>query len=559
MGVDDDVVVLVCPEGAGPDQPIFFRDRGEKCKTVVPRNVRPGQRFRVKRSECLLRKRSGRGRAQAALRTRRPDGVPELKTTELDAHAKSTQAMMDLMMPRSLRRSVTRPEITPADRALITAYQARQRAGKCQDEGFWKQQGFRAAGDPAALTAEEEGLRLRRAQAWWEQYGFKGSMSEEKKRDYGNGVPGWSPYHRSDELKPGEKPGEKTGLPADAFWFQQWGFRTGAVSEEKRRDYGYGVPMWSPYYRSNKPPRSAPSAPKPRRAELFEARRSGASGAKTHYKFVFDDCRARASDIVYRDDRALLLSPRARAPALVEGFRGADVDAARSACAIAAKERVAALLAIGYFEVELGSRDATGIAARESLFHRSAGLSSTEDADLAAPEAARLVDAMGGAVVIPRRLQLAAGRRQMSRQLQNNGTQAQLDQAMRQAARASAVLDERDEASGEAGKQRVSEAIQSLLTQERVHTLAAGDEIDFAEGGDPDPPGLSPLAWLRGSVVSVDFKTKKAVASAKRKRRPSSVSSDLWKRSRVQLSCCWPTRSQIIKTMSRFGSSSRRS
>mmetsp|Transcript_5552 Transcript_5552/g.18244 ORF Transcript_5552/g.18244 Transcript_5552/m.18244 type:complete len:1154 (+) Transcript_5552:147-3608(+) len=401
------------------------------------------------------------------------------------------------------------------------------------------------------------------------------------------------------------------------------------------------------------------------RAELFEARRSGASGAKTHYKFVFDDCRARASDIVYRDDRALLLSPRARAPALVEGFRGADVDAARSACAIAAKERRrAALLAIGYFEVELGSRDATGIAARESLFHRSAGLSSTEDADLAAPEAARLVDAMGGAVVIPRRLQLAAGRRQMSRQLQNNGTQAQLDQAMRQAARASAVLDEvgmrrlvavlwtsmanhewkplpedvfiekvlrpagigaeahviwqelmsgillpleaiykpheaagsreasdvrvndvahvtcvqflwsafygfgisslardaatcfspsrsifpeisfeqfvirqcdvvltnddgcwsmalavldslgaeRDgETSGEAGKQRVSEAIQSLLTQERVHTLAAGDEIDFAEGGDPDPPGLSPLAWLRGSVVSVDFKTKKAV------------------------------------------------
>ena len=292
MGVDDDVVVLVCPEGAGPDQPIFFRDRGEKCKTVVPRNVRPGQRFRVKRSECLLRKKERPRTAQAALRSRRPDGVPELKTQEMDAHAKSTQDMMDLMMPRSLRRSVPRPEITTADRALITAYQARQRAGKCQDEGFWKQQGFRAAGDPDALTAEKkkdygygapkwspyyrqlepDKVRSKEAQerstkalgdqAWWEQYGFKGSMSEEKKRDYGNGVPGWSPYHRSDELKPGEKPGEKTGLPADAFWFQQWGFRTGAVSEEKRRDYGYGVPMWSPYYRSNKPPRSAPSAPK---------------------------------------------------------------------------------------------------------------------------------------------------------------------------------------------------------------------------------------------------------------------------------------------------------
>ena len=68
MGVDDDVVVLVCPEGAGPDQPIFFRDRGEKCKTVVPRNVRPGQRFRVKRSECLLRKKERPRTAQAALR-----------------------------------------------------------------------------------------------------------------------------------------------------------------------------------------------------------------------------------------------------------------------------------------------------------------------------------------------------------------------------------------------------------------------------------------------------------------------------------------------------------
>ena len=38
------------------------------------------------------------------------------------------------------------------------------------------------------------------------------------------------------------------GLPADAFWFQQWGFRTAPLSEEGVKAQGYGVPSWSPYY-----------------------------------------------------------------------------------------------------------------------------------------------------------------------------------------------------------------------------------------------------------------------------------------------------------------------
>ena len=402
------------------------------------------------------------------------------------------------------------------------------------------------------------------------------------------------------------------------------------------------------------------------RAELFEARRARASGAKTHYKFIWDDCRTRASDVVYRDDRALLLSPRARAPALVEGFRGADVDAARSACAVAAKDRRrAALLAIGYFEVELGSRDATGIAAREaareSLVHHLSKRKETEPEAAAPEDAARLIEAMGGAVVTPRRLQLAAGRRQVSLQGEINGTPTHLHRAIRQAARASAVLDEasmqrlvvffwksmsrhgwcslnkeqfleevcgaaaigaaeahavwqealsgillpldacfapgtgggflrddgdvvrvddvarvscfpflwaavsafaivslarepavcfspshyiagtsfeelvvrsessnngdafsmalavldelgaqRDgETSSEAGKQRVAEAVRSLLSEERVHALAAGDEVEYAEG-DPDPPQLSPLEWARGRIVSMKG-SKKAI------------------------------------------------
>mmetsp|Transcript_17345 Transcript_17345/g.56502 ORF Transcript_17345/g.56502 Transcript_17345/m.56502 type:complete len:1161 (+) Transcript_17345:151-3633(+) len=407
------------------------------------------------------------------------------------------------------------------------------------------------------------------------------------------------------------------------------------------------------------------------RAELFEARRAGAINADTrfHFSFAAADGRHCASDVVYRDDRALLLSPRARAPALVEGFRGADVDAARSACAVAAKERRrAALISLGVFEVDLSSRDAAGTAARQSLMLRSQGLtqgSPGTDAggsEAAAPEdAAKLVDALGGPVLVPRRLQLAAGRRQISRQGQTHGTAAHLDKALKAAAHASAVLDEaslrrlvvhcfrimtkdglwishskqfflaacgaagisadahvvwqellsgillplsaefapersgallradgdvregdvayvsivdfllpavfafaavslasdaaavfspshslsgmtferfairqlkdrlvevgwsialaildrlgvqRDgETSGEAGKQRVSEAVRSLLSEERVHALAAGDEVEVAEGGDPDPPRLSPIEWIRGTVVSIK-ETKKAV------------------------------------------------
>ena len=60
-------------------------------------------------------------------------------------------------------------------------------------------------------------------QEWWEQFGFKGAVSEEKKRDYGNGVPGWSPYSR---VRSGG-PLVRTGLPADAYWFSQFGFKMG--------------------------------------------------------------------------------------------------------------------------------------------------------------------------------------------------------------------------------------------------------------------------------------------------------------------------------------------
>ena len=102
--------------------------------------------------------------------------------------------------------------------------------------------------------AKERSAKALGDQAWWEQYGFKGAISEDKKRDYGNGVPKWSPYHRMDEKDIDLPP---SGLPADAFWFQQWGFRTASLSEEAQKCQGYGVPMWSPYFKTKEEEDSA--------------------------------------------------------------------------------------------------------------------------------------------------------------------------------------------------------------------------------------------------------------------------------------------------------------
>ena len=59
-------------------------------------------------------------------------------------------------------------------------------------------------------------------QEWFEQFGFSGAVSEEKARDYGNGVPMWSPYFRNpkDYVKQ-----PLSGLAPDAYWFEQYGFR----------------------------------------------------------------------------------------------------------------------------------------------------------------------------------------------------------------------------------------------------------------------------------------------------------------------------------------------
>ena len=111
------------------------------------------------------------------------------------------------------------PEVTDADRALIADYKIRVKGGKVTDEAYWKSVGFKAVGDPDAI-------------------------SEKKKKDYGFGAPKWSPYYRSSQTK--EQIDKIAAAPVesalgDQEWWEQFGFK-GAVSEEKKRDYGNGVP-----------------------------------------------------------------------------------------------------------------------------------------------------------------------------------------------------------------------------------------------------------------------------------------------------------------------------
>ncbi|KAJ1452923.1 hypothetical protein M885DRAFT_525601 [Pelagophyceae sp. CCMP2097] len=143
------------------------------------------------------------------------------------------------LVERYLQRCRARPGVRPGGRGAVSDEEKR-------DYGFgapkWSPY-YRAEGPAPGAPA-----RARRSlgdQAWFKQFGFKGAVSAAKQRDYGNGVPKWSPYHHGGG---GDEPFERCALPADAFWFKQFGFKTAELSEAQRRDYGYGVPIWSHYY-----------------------------------------------------------------------------------------------------------------------------------------------------------------------------------------------------------------------------------------------------------------------------------------------------------------------
>lgn len=113
----DDDVVLVCPKDAKPGQPLFFRDSGTKCRTVVPPNIRPGARFTVRRSDCAL----GSAKAKLTKKPRPKTAQPRLQPAESVPNLKLERARApepEPPVPRSLRRTVSRPEMTAADRMV---------------------------------------------------------------------------------------------------------------------------------------------------------------------------------------------------------------------------------------------------------------------------------------------------------------------------------------------------------------------------------------------------------------------------------------------------------
>ena len=196
-------LTLVCPRKAKPGQTVYYNDsKGQKCATKVPPNVKPGQRFEVTQLFC---------------------GDPkEKEETMKTSHSTELLKAYNEKSGGKLGNSKSCPgllkEMKQEDRDLLNAYMERQKKGG--DENYWKAQGFRASGSPENMPT---------------------------KSINGFGAPKWSPYYRS--KNPDIQPKKKETL-GDQAWWESYGFK-GAMSDQKKRDYGNGVPIWSPYYRSN--------------------------------------------------------------------------------------------------------------------------------------------------------------------------------------------------------------------------------------------------------------------------------------------------------------------
>ena len=187
------------------------------------------------------------------------------------------------------------------------------------------------------------------------------------------------------------------------------------------------------------------------RHELLEARRQGSFPLKNNWSYIWRYSESgvlqSTADVLYRDDRVLLTSPRPsqvfRATSGASG-RGLNVrDEERSKASLVAFESSrASLLAVGCFLIDLDHRegDHAAVKSRNSFVntfseHASNKKSMPKKIDDAL--ASKLVEAMGGERAIPRRLVLAA---RCTKSRGRGGPPADLDRAIRFAADKSAVL-----------------------------------------------------------------------------------------------------------------------
>jgi hypothetical protein len=182
------------------------------------------------------------------------------------------------------------------------------------------------------------------------------------------------------------------------------------------------------------------------RQEIQDARRQGyfpppSEGMTVTWRYA-DGAHQSTADVLYRDNRVLLTSPRP--PQLLRAASGLDPrDQERSKESLAAYERSrASLLAVGCVLVDLDNRRGNLDEARtRQTFWRTVidpiPTSTGSGTVLGEAQATTLVEAMGGARAIPRRLVLAAGREKNP----DGGVRAALVRAFRFAADKSAVLD----------------------------------------------------------------------------------------------------------------------
>ena len=187
------------------------------------------------------------------------------------------------------------------------------------------------------------------------------------------------------------------------------------------------------------------------RHELLDARRTGSLPTDTPLRIVLKStetgAQRRTADVVYKDDRVLFPSPRPRQLFRAASTDPGDRDVERSRASLEAYERErAANLALGCIIVDADSRagDHAGDITKRAFF-RTAVQSSSEDSEVAdEATAAALVEAMGGAQIIPRRLVLAAGRVHDHPVSSQYGSRLHLERAFQYSMDKSEVLDSLD-------------------------------------------------------------------------------------------------------------------
>ena len=187
------------------------------------------------------------------------------------------------------------------------------------------------------------------------------------------------------------------------------------------------------------------------RHELLDARRTGSLPTDTPLRIVLKStetgAQRRTADVLYKDDRVLFPSPRPRQLFRAASTDPGDRDVERSRASLEAYERErAANLALGCIIVDADSRagDHAGDITKRAFF-RTAVQSSSEDSEAAdEATAAALVEAMGGAQIIPRRLVLAAGRVHDHPVSSEYGSRLHLERAFQYSMDKSEVLDSLD-------------------------------------------------------------------------------------------------------------------